>query len=95
MSVIATKPLFALGSLLITPGALRLFSNPPYEASQIIDRHLSGDWGDLEEDDIEANVYAYQNDQRIFSKYHVEGKAIYVITEADRSTTTILLPSEY
>ena len=95
MTLIATKPLFALGTLLITPGALRLFSNPPYEASQIIDRHLAGDWGDLEEADIEANTYAYQNDLRIFSKYHVDSKPIYVITESDRSSTTILLPSEY
>ena len=95
MTTVATKPLFALGSLLITPGALSLFSNPPYEASQIIDRHLSGDCGDLEGDDIEANIYAYQNGLRIFSKYYVAGKAIYVITEADRSSTTILLPSDY
>ncbi len=95
MPTLVTKPLFALGKLLITPGALGLFSTPPYEASQFIDRHLAGDWGDLEEVDIDANNYAYQNGLRLFSIYHLKDKSIYVITEADRSVTTILLPSEY
>lgn len=58
-------------------------------------RHSNGDWGDLGEEDKQANKYALENDLRIFSAYIREDKKIYIITEWDRSATTILFPSEY
>ena len=59
-------------------------------------RHLSGDWGDLCEDDKALNDEAVRvGDERILSAYEKDGKKIWIITESDRSTTTILFPDEY
>ena len=60
-------------------------------------RHCNGDWGDLGEDDKKANDFALRNgDDRLFSKYNYkDGISIYIITEWDRSVTTILFPDEY
>jgi hypothetical protein len=60
-----------------------------------LDRHASGDWGDLEEEDRRENELSLRNGWRIFSSYPVGGKTVWIITEADRSVTTILLPEEY
>ena len=89
-------PLFLLGSIVATPGALAIF-NEKVEASinHYIHRHQSGDWGDLCEEDIQANNNAYLHGGRILSSYLVGESKIWIITEADRSATTILLPSEY
>ena len=56
---------------------------------------MSGDWGDLDTDDLDANEDALHTDARIFSVYIIQDTKFWVITEADRSSTTILLPSEY
>ena len=62
----------------------------------IIKRHVSGDWGMLSEDDIEANNQALQDGDRLLSSYEEEfGFKVWIITEADRSATTILLPADY
>lgn len=58
-------------------------------------RHFSGDWGDVESDDADANEAALEHDGRIFSVYKVDGTKIWIITEADRSRTTVMLPEEY
>ena len=58
-------------------------------------RHTNGDWGDLGEEDKQANENALENEDRIFSAYVKEDWKIYIITEWDRSYTTILFPSEY
>lgn len=58
-------------------------------------RHATGDWGDLDEEDKEANEYALTHNDRIFSSYIKGEWKIYIITEWDRSYTTILFPSEY
>lgn len=61
-----------------------------------VDRHLSGDWGDLCEDDKALNDEAVcHGDERILSAYEKDGRKIWIITESDRSTTTILFPDEY
>ncbi len=58
--------------------------------------HLAGDWGDLGEDDWKANDDALREGSRLFSKYRYgDGKSFYIITESDRSATTIMLPEEY
>ena len=66
------------------------------ELKTMIDRHVTGDWGDLEEADRQANDGALKAGGRIFSAYHTSsGIKLYVITEADRSYTTALLPEDY
>lgn len=90
----APKAKFALGRLLITSGAA--LQIPPPEAEFALRRHVTGDWGDLCPEDREANDIAVEKFYRIFSAYQSQaGVKFWVITEADRSATTILLPEEY
>jgi hypothetical protein len=90
------KALFELGRLLATPMARDELHRLNYSPLDLIRRHMSGDWGDvLDSDDLDANEEALHTDARIFSAYIVQDTKFWVITEADRSSTTILLPSEY
>ena len=85
---------FSLGQTLITPGARDTLL--PEDVLRCLSRHSKGDWGDCCKDDREANDIALQDGSRIFSVYHDEvGTKFWIITEADRASTTILLPSEY
>lgn len=86
------KPRFPLGKTVVTPGALALgIDLVPY-----MHRHHCGDWGDLDECDKQANEEALEHGLRILSHYKLGGgRRIYSITEADRSSTCILLPEEY
>ena len=61
----------------------------------LLRRHMSGDWGDLPEEDKRENDQAILNCDRVVSAYNVAGGRVWVITEYDRSATTVLLPSEY
>lgn len=89
-------PLFSLGQLVATPGALESLSLSQEDPLAYIQRHVTGDWGDLPEEDIQENELSLKEGFRIFSAYHLKtGQKIYVITEWDRSVTTILLPEEY
>lgn len=90
------KPLFELGQVVATPGAMEVISAAREDYTKLIHRHASGDWGNLEDEDKQANDYAVENGHRILSAYLIGVKdKIWIITEADRSSTTILLPSEY
>lgn len=82
---------FPLGRLLATRGVLEL----GVELWPLIVRHARGDWGDLEAEDRAANDRAVRFGGRIFSTYTVPRGRVWIITEADRSATTILLPEEY
>lgn len=85
---------FPLGSLVATRHALDTL--PADEILKALCRHISGDWGDLDADDWQANEQALAFNERIFSVYHSEeGVKFYVITEWDRSATTVLLPEDY
>ena len=85
---------FEIGRLLITPGALQKIS--PKEVKESVRRHQTGDWGEVCEDDGALNDWAMKNSERMLSAYRSStGERFWVITEADRSVTTILLPSEY
>jgi hypothetical protein len=86
---------FDLGRLLSTPGALRKLNGLGVPAIDLIARHAAGDWGDLDEHDRKANEEALQTGARLLSAYEVGGVKFWVITEADRSATTVLLPEEY
>lgn len=91
-----TTPKFPLGQIVTTPGALDAFETTGQTPTEFIHRHVSGDWGDLCDEDKQTNEEALSNGGRIFSAYHLnDGTKIWVITEADRSSTCVLLPSEY
>jgi hypothetical protein len=87
--------LFKLGQVVATPAALAHCEQHGTDALILIARHCSGDWGDLCADDVAANVHAIQHDLRVLSAYVVGDAKLYVITEWDRSVTTLLMASEY
>ena len=90
------KPLFKLGQILATPGAIGALEATGENAFHFVTRHVSGDWGDVDEHDAQENIFSVENGYRILSAYHLRDQTkIWVITEADRSATTILLPAEY
>jgi hypothetical protein len=87
---------FELGRLVATPGALAALEEAGESAATYLARHATGDYGDLTYGDIRANESAVKHGDRILSAYHLKtGVKIYVITEADRSSTCVLLPSDY
>lgn len=90
------RPLFELGQTVATPGALEALGLAEENPLAYLVRHVTGDWGDLPEEDIQENRFSLEHGLRIFSAYHLStGTKIYVITEHDRSVTTILLPEDY
>lgn len=86
---------FRSGRLLATPGALEVLEANAVLPQELLCRHLSGDWGCVCPEDGQANESALQRGQRLLSCYIVGASKVWVITEGDRSATTILLPSEY
>ena len=88
---------FPLGRVVATPGALEALAEAGQSAIGFIRRHQSGDWGEcLSEEDKRENEFSVDKPLRIFSAYlTARGVKLWVITEADRSATTVLLPSEY
>ena len=87
---------FPLGETFITPGAEEALNISGETATQFLRRHISGDWGELSEDDVRENELSLKEGFRLLSSYRTaKGQKIWIITEADRSSTTILLPSEY
>ena len=92
----AGTPLFALGQLLATPGALELLESYQLTALPFVLRHASGDWGDICAEDRQSNADALQYGYRLMSVYVIsKTERLWIITEADRSSTTLLLPEEY
>lgn len=89
----ATRANFRLGQLLITPGAKAAL--PTYDILAGLTRHQKGDWGDLCDEDREANDYALEHGERLLSAYTSGETCFWIITEWDRSATTVLLPDEY
>ena len=88
--------LFELGSLVITPGAAKAIRNAHQSPLVFYIKHGSGDWGTVDKDDWKLNDDALKDGYRVFSAYLTKlGEKIWVITEANRSSTCILLPSEY
>lgn len=84
------------GRLVATHGALHALEDNGQGCTEFLERHLSGDWGDLCDEDKQANEDALENRLRILSAYKLpDGTRIWIITEADRSATTVLLPEEY
>ena len=89
-----TEVKVSLGRLLATPNAVETL--PPEDIQTALRRHVTGDWGDLDAEDKFANEEALLRGDRLFSAYRSEsGVKFYVITEWDRSVTTVLLPEDY
>jgi len=91
-----TPQKFPLGEIVATPGALDAFERSCETPLQYLVRHASGDWGEVCDDDKRLNDEAVGQGTRLLSSYCLRsGEKVWIITEADRSVTTVLLPSEY
>jgi len=89
-------PLFSLGMVVGTQGAVDALEAAGQSPQEFLDRHAYGDWGEVPEADKEENDFSLQHGFRILSAYTTTaGERLWVITEADRSSTTLLLPDEY
>ena len=86
---------FPLGQIVMTPGVLDLTADGDIRPLDLIRRHAQGDWGDMCQEDQDANNYALKEGGRLFSSYNYPDGKVWIITEADHSATTLLLPSEY
>ena len=86
--------LFPPGNVVATPGALNL-AEQGLNLLAYLYRHLTGDWGDLCEEDKAENQFSLQHGFRLLSSYNTPFGKLWIITEADRSATTFLLPDEY
>lgn len=87
---------FQLGLVVATPGALAALQSAREDGQRLLARHAAGDWGELSAEDRAENDYALSAGLRLLSAYALrDGERIWVITEADRSVTTLLLPDEY
>ena len=91
------KPLFSLGTIVSTPGALDALARANQQPHDFLNRHAAGDWGaELSEEDKAENEYSLEHGFRILSSYKTAaGEKLWLITESDRSVTTLLLPEEY
>ena len=87
--------LFTLGRIVATPAAVKMCQQLDKSPMHFIRRHGDGDFGDLTLQDVKSNVEAIQHDLRIFSSYNTRLGKLWVITEADRSSTCILTPADY
>ena len=91
-----TKPLFDLGQLVATPGALAALEKTGQTPMEFLSRHVTGDWGDIPEEDRKENQYSLEHGFRLLSSYRTNAdQVVWVITEANRSHATLLLPDEY
>ena len=88
-------PLFPLGQIVATRGVLTHLEHEGITADAYLNRHVRGDWGDVPPEDAEMNRYAILVGARIMSSYEIADKRVWIITEADRSVTTLLFPDEY
>lgn len=86
---------FTAGVIYVTVGVIESINNETHKVIPLIERHLNQDWGDVCEEDKQSNNQALINGGRLLSSYKLGEETIWIITEADRSATTILLPSEY
>jgi hypothetical protein len=90
------RPKFSLGQIVATPGAIRALEESGQTPQFFLDRHVQGDWGVVDEADKTLNDQALANGERLLSAYRTLGNVrLWVITEANRASTCVLLPEEY
>lgn len=110
MTLMSNAPRFALGQMVATPGALALLEQTGFSALALVSRHVHGDWGDCCAEDKATNELSVRQCMRVMSVYRLVDAerllqtpqdkrsslpTVWVITEADRSVTTLLLPEDY
>ena len=110
MTLMSNAPRFALGQLVATPGALELLEQTNFSALALVSRHVHGDWGDCCDEDKATNELAIRQGMRVMSVYRLVDAetlrrtpqdkrsslpSMWIITEANRSVTTLLLPEDY
>lgn len=89
-------PAFEPGQIVATPGALTALEKAGQQPGEFLTRHVHRDWGDLDEEDRRENEYSLEHGFRVLSAYRTNaGDRLWIITEADRSVTTLLLPEDY
>jgi hypothetical protein len=90
------KPLFDLGQLVATPGALAALEKSGQSPMDFLSRHVTGDWGEIPDEDRKENQFSLEKGFRLLSSYRTTANdVVWVITEGSRSHTTLLLPHEY
>ena len=96
MQQLKKRRVFEFGQILATPGALAALQKAGQQPQDFLARHVACDWGDLSDQDQRENDYSLEHGFRILSSYRTNaGDKLWMITEADRSATTLLLPEEY
>jgi hypothetical protein len=96
MQQLSKEPAFELGQIVATPGALAALKKAGQLPGEFLMRHVSREWGDLDEEDRKENDYCLERGFWLLSAYKTNaGDRLWIITEADRSVTTLLLPEEY
>ena len=94
--VAIVEPKFSIGQTVMTNGAIAAFQKNDEQPMTYLRRHILGDWGECCDDDAKENEWSLENGERLMSVYSMGDETkIWVITERDRSVTTLLLPSEY
>jgi hypothetical protein len=89
-------PKFATGTIVSTPGAIEAMQRTDTDPASLLSRHQQGDWGELDPPDAAANDLAVNDEGRLLSVYVLSDQTrVWLITEADRSASTFLLPCEY
>jgi len=96
MQQMGKQPAFELGQIVATPGALAALKKAGQQPGEFLTRHVNCEWGDLSEEDRMENDYSLEHGFRLLSAYGTHaGDKLLIITESDRSATTLLLPEEY
>ena len=96
MQQTSKRPAFELGQIVATPSALAVLKKAGQRPDEFLTRHANREWGDLDEDDRRENDYSLEHGFRLLSAYRTNaGDRLWIITEADRTVTTLLLPEEY
>lgn len=93
--ILRTNPLFKLGEIVATPAATKLMKILNINPSQLLERHVAGDYGDISEEDRKVNENAIKEGYEIHSSFKFNTQTIWLITASDRRLTCILLPSDY
>lgn len=92
---LSPTPLFSLGQVVATPAVLEHLTAHGISVREYLHRHTHGDFGDVPAEDAASNTHAIRAGGRIISAYRMAGERVWIITEADRSSSCILFPSEY
>lgn len=93
ITIISTASAFPLGQIVATPNALKTLTSQ--EIAEGLQRHANCDWGNVCNEDFDLNTASLHTGDRLLSAYGEGGKRFWIITEADRSMTTILMPEDY